>query len=114
MTHGASEIRVLVLRGRRVNSHPIARERSIGLLLCEGFIDRVVDTRAKAMISHPKMGGTSGLLANQDRGCVSNATSLDTLDGITLRGRDPRVMGHHSLSHQWGMYRRSLFLLTPP
>ena len=55
--------------------------------------------RAKARINHPKMGGTSGLLASQGRGCVSNATSLDTLNGIALRGKDPRVMGHHSPSH---------------
>ena len=34
--------------------------------------------RAKAMISHPKMGDASGLLANQGRGHVSIATSLDT------------------------------------
>ena len=45
-------------------------------------------------------GGTFGLLANQDRGCVSSATSLDTIDGIAPRDRDPRVMGHHSHNHQ--------------
>ena len=68
--------------------------------------------RAKARISHPKMGGTPGLLASQGRGCVSSATNLDTLDRIALRGRDPRVMGHHSPNHQWDMHRCSLFLPT--
>ena len=104
---------MLVERGRRTIFLP-ARERSRGLLLCEGFRDRVATPRAKAKISHPKMGGTSGLLASQGRGCVSSATCLDTLDGIALRGRDPRVMGHHNPSHQWDMHRSSLFLPTPP
>ena len=106
-------MQVLVERGRRT-SFLLARERSRGLLLREGFKDRVVRPRAKAKISHLKMGGTSGLLASQGRGCVSSATCLDTLDGISLRGRDPRVMGHHSLSHQWDMHRSSLFRTTPP
>ena len=56
---------------------------------------------AKARISHPKKGGTLRFLANQGRGCVSSVTSLGTLGGIALRGRDPRVMGHHSPSNQW-------------
>ena len=59
------------------------------------------------------MGETSGLPASQGRERVSSATSLDTLHGIALRGRDLSVMGHHSLNHQWDMRRRSLFLLTP-
>ena len=33
---------------------------------------------------------------------------------MALRGRDPRVMGHHSPSHQWGMHRRNLFFPTMP
>ena len=73
-----SGMQVLVIRGRRVNYLLLARERSKGLLLREGFKDRVAATRAKARISHPKMGDTSGLLASQSRECVSNATSLDT------------------------------------
>ena len=60
------------------------------------------------------MGGTSGLLSSQGKGCVSNSTSLDTLDGIALRSKDPRVMRHHSPNHQWDMHKRSLFLLTTP
>ena len=56
--------------------------------------------RAKVRINHPKMGGTSGLLAKQGRGCVSSVTSLDTLDKITLRGREPKIMGHDSPNHQ--------------
>ena len=50
-----------------------------------GFRDRVATTKArakarakaKAKINHSKMGDTSGLLASQDRGHVSIATSLD-------------------------------------
>ena len=87
------------VRGGRVNSLPLAQERSRVLLLRDGFRDKVATTRAKGRISHPKIGGTSRLLANQGRECVSSVTSLDTLDGIALRGRDPRVMGHHSSSH---------------
>ena len=93
-------MRVLVLRGGRVNYLPLAWERSRGLLLRKGFRDKAAATRAKAKISHPKMGVTSGLLASQCRECVSSVTSLDTLDGISLRDRDPRVMGHHSPNHQ--------------
>ena len=59
-----------------------------------------VATRAKAKVNHSGVGDTSGLLASQSREHVSIVTILDTLDGITLRGKDPRVMGHHSLSHQ--------------
>ena len=64
MTHKASGIRVLVIRGRRVNFLLLARERSRGLLLLEGFRDRVAATRAKAKISHPKIGDTLRLLAS--------------------------------------------------
>ena len=78
MTQRASEMRVLVIRGRRTNRLLLARERSKGLLLHEGFRDMASATRAKARISHPKMGGTSGILDRQGRKCVSNATSLDT------------------------------------
>ena len=56
-------MRVLVERGRRT-SFLLAQERSRGLLLCEGFRDRAATPRAKARISHPKMGGTLGLLAS--------------------------------------------------
>ena len=47
-------------------------------MLHEGFKNRAMATKAKARLSHPKMGDTSGLLANHDRECVSSATSLDT------------------------------------
>ena len=106
--------RTIFLLAREITRGFLARERSRGLLLHEGFKDRAVASKAKAKISHPKMEGTSGLLASQGRGSVSSATSLDTLDGITLRGRDPKVMGHHSPNHHWGMHRCSLFLPTPP
>ena len=59
MTQRSSGMLVLVERGRRT-SFLLARERSGGLRLREGFIDK-----AKARISHSKMGGTSGLLASQ-------------------------------------------------
>ena len=64
MTHEASGMRVLVIRGRRVDSLLLARERSRGLILHEGFRDKAATTRAKAKISHPKMGDTLGLLAS--------------------------------------------------
>ena len=99
MTQRASEMPVLVIRRRRTIFLLLARERSGGLLLREGFRDKAAAPRAKDRISHRKMGDTSGLLASQGRECVSSATSLDTLDGIALRGGDPRVMGHHSPSH---------------
>ena len=54
------------------------RGKIIGLLPLEGFRDKAMDTKAKAKISHPKMGDTLGLLASKGRECVSNATSFDT------------------------------------
>ena len=47
-------------------------------MLRKVFKDRAMATKAKARINHPKMGDTSGLLANQGREHVSNATNLDT------------------------------------
>ena len=55
---------MLVIRGKRTSRLLLARERSRGLLLHEGFRDRAVAPKAKARINHPKMGGTSGLLAS--------------------------------------------------
>ena len=78
MTHEASRIRVLVVREMRVSSLLLAEERSRGLMLSEGFRDMAAATRAKARISHPKIGGTLGLLASQGRECVSSATNLGT------------------------------------
>ena len=78
MTHRASGMRVLVIRGRRVNYLLLARERSKGLLIHEGFEDKAAAIRAKAKINHPKMGDTTRLIANEGRGHVSIATSLDT------------------------------------
>ena len=52
---------------------------------------------AKAKVNQPKMRDTSRLLANQGRGHISIATSLDIGNGISLRGKDPRVMGHSVL-----------------
>ena len=75
---------VLVARERRASLLTI-RERRQRLLVCEGFRDR-----AAARLE---------LLVRQDRRCVSFAISLDTLGGIALRGRDPRVSGQCSTSH---------------
>ena len=58
MTQRASEMQVLVIRERRISRLPLARERGEGLLLLEGFRDRVVANRAKVRISHHKMGGS--------------------------------------------------------
>ena len=40
------------------------------------------------------------------------ALTLET--GLPSVARIPKVIGHHSPSHQWGMLRRTLFLLNPP
>ena len=73
-------MRVLRIRGGRVNLLLLllAQGRSRGLLLREGFRDKASTIKAKAKVNHSKMGDTSGLLANQGRGHVSIATSLDT------------------------------------
>ena len=68
---------------------------------------------SKAKVNHSGVGDTSGLLSSQGRKRVSIVTSLDTLDGIALKGRDPKVMGHHSPNHQWDMHKHSLSLFTP-
>ena len=45
--HGASGMLVLKIRGRRANLFLLARERSRGPLLHEGFRDRATTIRAK-------------------------------------------------------------------
>ena len=107
-------MRVLKIREIRGNLLLLAHGRSRGLLLRKGFRDKAAVIRAKALVNHAKMGETSELLASQGRGHVSIATSLDTEDGIVLRGRDPRVMGHPSPGQQWDVHKLSLFLPTPP
>ena len=87
MTHEASRMRVLVIRGRRVDSLLLAREKNRGLLLCEGFRDRVAATRAKARISHPKMGDTSRLLASQGREFVPVPPAWTFETGLPLKER---------------------------
>ena len=69
-------------------------------------------TKAKPKVNHSRAGDTSGLLASQGKEHVSIVTNLNTLDGIALRGREPRVMGHHSPNRQWDVHRRSLFLIS--
>ena len=61
--------------------------------------DRAVSTMVKAKGNHPGVGDTLGFLASQGKERVSIVTSLDTLDEIALKGRDPRIMGHHSPNH---------------
>ena len=102
---------MLVLRGRRINLL-LAPRSSRRLLLRTDLRDKAAATRAKAKVNHSGVGDTSGLLASQGRERVYIVTSLETLDEISLRGRDPKVMGHHSPNHQWDMHRRNLFLLT--
>ena len=89
---------MLVLRGRRINLLQAPR-RSRRLLLRTNLRDRAVAVRTKAKVNHSRVGDTSRLLANQDRERVSIVTSLYTLDKIVLRGKDPKVMGHHSPNH---------------
>ena len=101
-----------MIRGRKANLL-LAPGRSRRLLLRTDLRDRFVATRAKAKVNHSRVGDTLGLLASQGRERVSIVTSLDTLEGIVLRGRDPRVMEHHNPNRQWDMHRRSLLLLTP-
>ena len=69
-------------------------------------------TMVKAKVNHPRVGDTSGLLVSQGRERVSIVTSLDTLDEIALKGKDPGIMGHHSPNHQWDMRKYGLFFLT--
>ena len=102
---------MLVLKGRRVNL--LLASRSKRLLFYTDPKERVVATKVKAKVNHPGIGDTSGLLANQGRERVSIVTSLDTLNKIALKGRDPRNTRHHSPNHQWDMRKQILFLLTP-
>ena len=69
--------------------------------------------RDKAKVNNPRVENTSKLLANQGGKRVSIATSLNILDRIAHRGKDPRDVGHHSPNHQWDSHRCSSFLLTP-
>ena len=100
-----------MIRGRRANLL-LAPGRRKRLMLRTDLKARVVAIRAKAKVNHPGVGDTLELLASQGRERFSIATSLDTLEGIALRGRDPRVMEHHNPNHQWDMCGRSFFLLT--
>ena len=98
-------------RGKKANLI-LASGRSRKLLLHTNLRDKAMATRAKAKFNHSRVGDTSRLLASQGREHVSIVTSLETLDRIAHRGRDPRVMRHHSPNHQWDLHRRSLFFLT--
>ena len=78
---GASDKR----KESRLSSSSSGKNR--GLLLCEGFGDRVVATRAKARISHPKMGDTSRLLASQGREFVPVPPAWTFETGLPLEER---------------------------
>ena len=82
-------------------------------MLCTDPRARAVTTRAKAKVNHLGVGDTSKLLVSQGRERVSITTSLDILDGIAHKGKDPRELGHHNPNYQWDSYRHSSFLLTP-
>ena len=97
MTYEASEIWVLVLRGRKINLLP-TQERSRRLLFRMEFGDRAVATRVKAKVNYPEMGITSGLLPSQGRGCVSIVTNLGITDGIAHRGRG--LLSHKCLRYR--------------
>ena len=85
---------------KRKESQPFSSSRkSRRLLFRTDLGDRAMAIRVKAKVNHPGVGETSGILANQCREFVSIVTSLDTLDEIALRGRDPGIMGHHSPNH---------------
>ena len=61
MAHRTSEMRVLSIRGRRVNLLLLAQGRSKRLLLRSDFRDRAAAITAKAKVDYPKVGDTSGL-----------------------------------------------------
>ena len=103
---------MLVVGGRRANLL-LAPGRGRRLMFLTDPKNKVVTTRAMAKANHPGVGDTSELLASQGIEHVSITTSLDILDRISRRGRDPKYMGHHSLKHQWDSHQRILFLLTP-
>ena len=75
MTHETSEMRVLKIRGRRVNLLLLAQGRSRGLLLRNGFRDKA---KAKVKVDHPIVVDALGLQAKQDKGHVSITISLNT------------------------------------
>ena len=76
-TLGALGMRVLKIRERKANLLLLAQGRCRGLLLHQGFKDKVAAIRAKGRVNHPKMGDTPRLLASQGRGHVSITNNLD-------------------------------------
>ena len=77
MAHGTSMMRVLKIRGGRINLLLLAWGRNRGVLLHKGFKDRVAAIRAKARVDHSKVGDILGHLVSQCKEHVSIATSLD-------------------------------------
>ena len=75
--HGASEVRVLVARGRRINLL-LVWERSKGLLFPEDHKDRVEAIRAKVRVGDIKAKPRVGARARQGRCFVFSTNSLDT------------------------------------
>ena len=76
--HGTSGMRVLKIRGGRVNLLLLAQERNIGVLLHKGFRHRTTTIKAKAKVYHPKVGDILRRLASQCMEHVSITTSLNT------------------------------------
>ena len=83
MTHETFGMRVLKIEGGTTTIFLLAQERNRGFLLRKGFKDRVMATKAKDRVDHPKVGDISRSLASQYKVHVSIATSLDTRDVIT-------------------------------
>ena len=93
-------MRVLVAIGRRVSL--LLQERSRRHLVHEGFRDRVVTIKAKAK-APIQVGQTICYLYHQ----------LGHMKQDCPKGRDPRVSGQCSPSHQWDRCGHSLFLHSP-
>ena len=67
-----------IVKDKRKESQPSARGRSKRLLLHKGFRDRAAALKAKARVDHLQVTNISRLTANQGRGHVTIAISLDT------------------------------------
>ena len=65
------------IRGTRVNLFLLTWGRSRRLLLCKDFRDKAVVTKAKVRVDHLQVADISGLIANQGKGHVTIAISLD-------------------------------------
>ena len=80
MTHRISKMRVLKIRGRRVNLPLLTRGRSRSILLHKDFRDKAAATKAKARarVDHLQVTDLSGLTTSLGREYVTTAINLDT------------------------------------